>query len=186
MNSLSLLTQIRNKTLKSKLNAAQKNALFEEFKVFVDTFKLSEYVQYSNKDLLNDEKNKTINEAHKDMQFLSEVAYAVLETNIKDNLINSSLVHQTINQNIRLSQKFEESNKLYFDYNWVQQVFDIGGVFSTPAKSVYSILLEWFPNEDKMSLFYYYLYLRFDLETIKSIQVSYAFSKYRDHLTKNS
>lgn len=178
----SILEQIKNKTLLHPLKRSDMDLLFLEFNNVIDTFKLKEYVQYSNKDLLDSQKQQKYNEAAKDLDALSEIAYSVLEQKIKNALKDSDLVNTSINKKILEAQQIEQSSKLYFDYNWVQQVFDIGGVFKTPAKSVFSILEEWFPEEDSKSLFSYYLYLRYDKKTIKSIQASYAYLKYSSHL----
>lgn len=174
----SILEQIKDKSLNHKLSDSELDLLFLEFNNFIDTFKLSEYVQYSNKDLLDPVKEKKYNQVFKDLNFLSEVAYSLLEKKIKDSLKDATYVTNSINKKILEAQQIEKNSKLYFDYNWVNQVFDVGGVFKTPAKSVFSILSDWFPLEDKKNLFSYYLYLRYDKQTIKSIQAAYAYLKY--------
>lgn len=175
-----LLDQIRNKTYKGNLSDDDKNKLLKELISQVQARQLVAVTDFKNKDILKDP--TAFKQSILELDFLTEVSFSVLEDSIKSKLSNYSKIKKKLDTQLKVGQETATNSKLYFEHNTLQQVFDVGGEFQTPSLSVYRILSSWFPKEDPMSLFCYYLYLRYDSKVMESIQAAYAFLKYKKNL----
>ena len=174
-----LLFNIKNKTHKTLLSDQDKQLLFSQYKSYIKENDLMEVCLYSHIEAMKDPKKHL--DKNKELDWLAEISYMILEPLIINELIDKN-IHSFLKNKVSEALVKKANRSLSFENDPMTGILELldkktNELYRIPNKSVLQIFQEWLPQEKQESLFYVYLYYRFDKNAIKSIKTAYTILK---------